>query len=312
MTLYRASVLLLLLMASQSQALPVPDTEDLLPQEESTEDLLPQEENTEDLLPQEENTEDLLPQEENTEDLLPQEENTESNDIEDNTENIGEKILASNNQSAAFLEEGDLLPSSKRNAIKCGYNSCLWPKGPDGLVSIPYTVSRDFNSYENGIISSALGSFASKTCIRFVPRRSERDFISVENQAGCFSSLGKQGWRQVLSLNKNGCVYTAIIQHEFNHALGFKHEQTRSDRDQYVRINWNNIIPDMAYNFEKSDTNNLNTPYDYTSLMHYASTAFSNNGHDTITPLSPRPVKLGQTQGLSDWDIKRINMLYGC
>uniref|UniRef100_A0AAV2LTQ7 Metalloendopeptidase n=1 Tax=Knipowitschia caucasica TaxID=637954 RepID=A0AAV2LTQ7_KNICA len=189
---------------TQSQALPVPDTEDLLPQDE--------------------NTEDLLPQQENTEDLLPQKENAEGNGIENDTEDIGEKILASNNHSAAFLEEGDLLPSKKRNAIKCRYNSCRWPKGSDGLVSIPYTVSRAFNSYENRMIEGALGGFASKTCIRFVPRRSERDFIRVENRAGCFSSLGKQGGRQVLSLNKNGCVYTAIIQHEFNHALGFKHE----------------------------------------------------------------------------------------
>ncbi|CAL9701345.1 unnamed protein product [Knipowitschia caucasica] len=68
----------------------------------------------------------------------------------------------------------------------------------------------------------------------------------------------------------------------------------------------------MAYNFDKSDTNNLNTPYDYTFLMHYSSKAFSKNGRDTISPLSRRPVKLGQTRGLSHSDIKRINILYGC
>lgn len=57
----------------------------------------------------------------------------------------------------------------------------------------------------------------------------------------CSSLLGYIGDKQVLSLQRYGCINRGIIQHEVLHALGFYHEHTRSDRDQYVRINWKNI-----------------------------------------------------------------------
>ncbi|KAG7236937.1 hypothetical protein INR49_032979 [Caranx melampygus] len=236
----------------------------------------------------------------------------EEGNAEEDTIDITTRILTSNNGTDEILLEGDLLAPRTRNAMVCWSQSCLWRKASNGYVTIPFTISGEFSGWEKQKIDYAMKSYHSRTCIRFVPRQNEYDYISIENRAGCFSALGREGGRQVLSLNRQGCLYHGIIQHEINHALGFQHEQTRSDRDQYVRINWENINQQMAYNFYKQTTNNLNTPYDYSSIMHYGRTAFSINGWDSITPIPDPNVQIGQRQGMSYWDIMRINMLYGC
>lgn len=60
--------------------------------------------------------------------------------------------------------------------------------------------------------------------------------------------------------------------HEMMHAIGFFHEQSRNDRDSYVQIVTNNIVPTARDQFEKYDLNfitHLGTQYDYGSIMHY-------------------------------------------
>ncbi|XP_028421560.1 high choriolytic enzyme 1-like [Perca flavescens] len=228
------------------------------------------------------------------------------------TVDITTRILTSNKGSDEFLLEGDLLVPMTRNALICPNQNCFWKKNSSGLVLVPFTVSSDFTSSEKQLIVSALQGFHSTTCIRFVPRTNETDYVSVENQSGCFSYVGKSGGAQLLSLQRPGCLYYGTIQHEFNHALGFWHEQSRSDRDNYVTINWTNIDPQQVYNFNKQVTNNQNTPYDYSSIMEYARTAFSINGQDTIDPIPDSHVPIGQSQSLSAWDIIRINKLYSC
>lgn len=62
---------------------------------------------------------------------------------------------------------------------------------------------------------------------------------------GCHSAVGRRGGRQALNLQPNepgvGCFRLGTIAHEFLHALGFYHQQSTSDRDNYVDIIWRNI-----------------------------------------------------------------------
>ncbi|XP_039981682.1 low choriolytic enzyme-like isoform X1 [Xiphias gladius] len=248
--------------------------------------------------------------------------NADHGDVRKNTisvdgsamEDITTTILRMNNGSDDFLLEGDVLIPRTRNAMKC-FNkayTCLWPKSANGNVVIPFLLSEKYDNTERNQIFGALRDFESKTCIRFFPRATQRAYLSIEPRYGCSSLLGHVGDKQVLSLQRFGCIRRGIIQHELLHALGFYHEHTRSDRDMYVRINWENINQHFVYNFRKKDMNNLNTPYDYSSVMHYSRTAFGKNGLETITPTLDPSAAIGQRDGLSDIDILRINRLYKC
>ncbi|XP_039879000.1 low choriolytic enzyme-like [Simochromis diagramma] len=90
------------------------------------------------------------------------------------------------------------------------------------------------------------------------------------------------------------------------------HEQVRSDRDLHVRILTANIIPGQEHNFVKVQTNNLGTPYDFNSVMHYGRFDFSKNGQPTIVARSNPNLNFGNAFQMSPNDIARVNRLYGC
>lgn len=76
---------------------------------------------------------------------------------------------------------------------------------------------------------------------------------NLENfYSSCSSLVGRNGQKQQVSLGA-GCVYKGVIIHELMHAAGFWHEQSRPDRDDYVTVLWDNIIPGMEFNFNKYD-----------------------------------------------------------
>ncbi|TNN35830.1 Low choriolytic enzyme [Liparis tanakae] len=223
-------------------------------------------------------------------------------------------ILRMNNGSEEFLLEGDMMVPKTRNAQKClnKQYSCLWAKSANGLVEVPFVISDKYDAEERSTILDAMKGFVAETCIRFVPHRRERAYLTIEPRNGCFSLLGRIGDKQMVSLQRFGCVHYGIIQHELLHALGFYHEHTRSDRDNYIKINWENLKNFYLVNFEKKDSNNLGTKYDYTSVMHYGSTAFGTNRKVTIVPIPDANAPIGQREKMSKMDLFRINKLYKC
>ncbi|KAJ0056443.1 hypothetical protein NL108_008044 [Boleophthalmus pectinirostris] len=214
-----------------------------------------------------------------------------------------------------ILIEGDIAidTDAERNADPCTSYGCMWGKWSDGFVYIPYYIANHYSDRERSIIIRGLESFSSVSCIRFRPTIStDTDWLSIESQDGCWSYVGRRGGKQVLSLDRNGCIYHNTVQHELLHALGFNHEQTRSDRDNYIRVLLENVISGMEHNFRKINTLNQGTPYDYGSVMQYFRTAFSKNGQPTMIPIPDPNVELGNAPEMSSNDIKRLNTLYKC
>ncbi|XP_068596318.1 hatching enzyme 1.2-like [Brachionichthys hirsutus] len=208
---------------------------------------------------------------------------------------------------------GDIaVPAGLENADPCTSRGCKWPMSQDGNVYVPYRIASAFSFRQRNTIVNALNSFAESTCIRFTPRSRQEDFLDIQSLGGCFSFIGRLGLSQTVSLDRQGCVFLDIIQHEMLHALGFDHEQTRSDRDDHVRILLQNVIPGQERNFRKIRTNNLGTPYDYMSVMHYGRFDFSRNGNPTIEPIPDRNAIIGRATRMSRLDIRRVNLLYKC
>ena len=90
-----------------------------------------------------------------------------------------------------------------------------------------------------------MDDYQKHTCIRFIPYAGvESDYIRITaGNTGCWSSVGRVGGRQDVNLQVPGCVTKkGTVIHELMHAVGFLHEQSRYERDEFINIQWHNIM----------------------------------------------------------------------
>eukprot|EP00795_Rhopilema_esculentum_P010344 gene10344-19041_t len=112
----------------------------------------------------------------------------------------------------------------------------LWP------TTIPYSMDSSIASSSTAMsaINAAIADYQRLTCLRFVRRTNEPGYLHFYKGGGCSSPVGYYRRANRISL-ASGCWYKGIVMHEIAHSLGFYHEQSRPDRDNYVTILWNNI-----------------------------------------------------------------------
>ncbi|CAH1787743.1 unnamed protein product [Owenia fusiformis] len=225
------------------------------------------------------------------------------------------------------LEEGDILPSIKRdgrgrfrrNAMAIDPYDDRWTGG-----KVPYIIRPEFTDEDKKVIQAAMEHIEMKTqtdatkCIEFVQRTTEISYLEIKKEAGCSSYVGNYWFLDAQPVNLDTyCIKygPGVAVHEMLHALGFHHEHMRTDRDNYVTINFDNVNPERVKNFEKLADSHNYEPYDYASILHYSSDAFSKqlaSGHTIEAKDSSKTDLIGQRLALSNKDIREIQKLYGC
>ena len=111
-----------------------------------------------------------------------------------------------------------------------------------------------------------------------------------------------------------GCLLFPTIVHEIGHAIGFYHEHSRPDRDEYISVIEGNVFPGFLDAFDTvpdESANLLNFGYDYASIMHYSADTFAIPGTAAIVSTKPKIV-FGEAAELSPLDIAKGNALYQC
>ncbi|XP_037960760.1 seminal metalloprotease 1-like [Teleopsis dalmanni] len=211
--------------------------------------------------------------------------------------------------------EGDIVLDNNRNGIIT--KTRHWPNG-----IVYYKFGDIIDEPHRNHILRGIEMLEQVSCIRFKEADENQSYyVNITTQGGgCFSTVGWYNQVQTYNLQiyplDEGCFRLGTIMHEFLHTLGFYHQQSTWNRDEYVRIAEENIQPNTIHNFNKYDSDfvdNYDEEYDYASILHYSAYAFSANGEMTIIPLNEADAaSMGQRRALTRSDINKLNVMYRC
>ncbi|KAF8770922.1 Zinc metalloproteinase nas-7 like protein [Argiope bruennichi] len=196
----------------------------------------------------------------------------------------------------------------RRNAYR--NESRLWPK-----AVVPYTIDDEYSKQERSVIEKAMKDIQSISFLHSrtpTPKKASLksfgaifwevslammshfylDFVykRISDRFRCRAVVGYIGRRSKLTLG-HGCIWVARVLHELLHVLGFFHEHTRPDRDDFVTIFDDNIKTASINNFRKMSESKVTTfglPYDFKSVLHYHDTGLFAIGPGTNQPTSNR------------------------
>ena len=89
------------------------------------------------------------------------------------------------------------------------------------FFSIAYDYSSEIasSSKAKAAIQAAIADYQKYTCLRFLKRTSESEYLHFYKGGGCSSPVGRTGGRNTISL-ASGCWSKSTVIHEMGHSLG--------------------------------------------------------------------------------------------
>ena len=172
---------------------------------------------------------------------------------------------------------------------------------------VPYRINGNLKNRQ--LVIDAINLINEKTNVTFIEYSNEKNYIEfIWDEAGCSSYFGMIGGKQEIRI-ANWAKCGNVI-HEIGHALGLLHEHNKENRDGYINVVWDNILPSKKHNFQISYKCSNTDGFDFNSIMLCSSYAFSKKKDlKTITKLDGSVV-LPQRDNLSETDIEMINLMY--
>jgi hypothetical protein len=173
--------------------------------------------------------------------------------------------------------------------------------------TVPYVINATANTRAE--VLQAVNHYNTRTNLRWVARTNQSDYVEFINvNDGCWSYVGRIKGKQQISLDSDGCGLSGAL-HEMGHALGLHHEQSRPDRDKYVRVRLDLIAPDDRHNWDIESESRGFGNYDYYSIMHYDLYYGNKKVIDVLQPGINENL-IGNGQSLTTTDISGVNYLY--
>lgn len=184
--------------------------------------------------------------------------------------------------------------------------------------TVYYSIAPGFPQDELDMINEAITHFDSNTELTFVQRTNQTKYISIQ-RGGLGSwhystSIGMAGNGQIINLEADE-FHTGNVIHELGHAVGLHHEHQRSDRDQFITVDFNNIQNGFHPQYQTWQQLGVSGTeigtFDFNSVMLYGSRSGA-----AVNPLLPVMTDIngwefiGQRVGLSLGDQQAITYLY--